>query len=119
MSRVGSKAMAQLRERNDAGGAADVLVRRDLIVALVGDIDDLTEVCKLVVSAAAKQTIGAQRIRAAAEINMVPSGSNMQRNNASAVGRLHNAAKRARAILPDDVVAEIEAAAGGEEGTGR
>ncbi len=66
------------------------------------------EICKLIVSAAAKQTIGAQRLRAA---GAGPTTPDRIGNNANAVGRLHNAAKRARAILPADVVAEIEAAA--------
>ena len=78
------------------------------------DTNEAIEILKLVVSAAAKQTVGAQRLRAAVEGMPPASLADVSRNNASAVGRLHNAAKRARAILPADVVADLEAAAGQE-----
>ena len=63
------------------------------------------EVCKLVVSAAAKQTITAKKIRQGPPTEwpaLLPA------NDRQAVGRLHNAARKARAALPADVVKAIE-----------
>lgn len=46
MSRVGREPMAELRRRLERGGKPDVIIRRDLIAALVGDIDDQAEEIK-------------------------------------------------------------------------
>ncbi len=72
------------------------------------ETNEMFEICKLVVSAAAKQTIAAHRLRD--QFDGEPDAKEII--DKAAVGRLHNAARRARAILPADVVAEVEAAAG-------
>lgn len=68
-------------------------------------VKELAEICKLVVSAAAKHTIASHGVDA------MRFGQQGTKISSKAVGRLHNAARRARAILPADIVAEIEAAA--------
>ena len=68
--------------------------------------EELLEVAKLVVSAAAKQTIETHGLVASERRPQVHARINKQ-----AVGRLHNAARKARAALPADVVKAIEAKA--------
>ncbi len=59
MSRVGVRQMAELRRRLHKGrrrpGDAGVVVRRDLLGALVGDIDDLTLALEAATTGGAKR----------------------------------------------------------------
>ncbi len=72
---------------------------------------ELEEVCCLVVKAAAKQTIVSQSIRAAAGRQGADLGIGQDGINKTAVGRMHNAARKARAVLAPEVVSQLEEAA--------
>lgn len=67
---------------------------------------EMIEICKLIVSAAAKHTGGRHAAKGARD-----EVATFMKLDKSAVGRLHNAARRARAVLPAEVVAEVEAKA--------